>query len=128
MRLRTQTSQRSVAETVQRLIDALEARGIAVFAQIDHAAGAREAGLELRDEVVVIFGDPRVGTLLMQEDASVGYELPLRILVWDAEGQTTVGWRPAPELASGYDLSATAEVLQRMEGLLEQLAAESTAG
>jgi uncharacterized protein (DUF302 family) len=126
--LRTQISPHSVAESVERLLDALDARGIAVFARVDHAAGARDAGLELDDEVIVIFGDPRVGTPLMQEDASVGYELPLRLLVWDSgDGQTTVGWRPPTELASDYDLSGHAEVLQRMEGLLEQLAAEITA-
>jgi uncharacterized protein (DUF302 family) len=113
---------------VERLLGALDARGIAMFAQVDHAAGARDAGLDLPDEVVVIFGDPRAGTPLMQEDASVGYELPLRLLVWDSgDGQTTVGWRPPTELARDYDLSGHAEVLQRMEGLLEQLAAESAA-
>lgn len=128
MSLRTESSPHSVAETVERLLGALDARGIAMFAQVDHAAGARDAGLDLPDEVVVIFGDPRAGTPLMQEDASVGYELPLRLLVWDSgDGQTTVGWRPPTELARDYDLSGHAEVLQRMEGLLEQLAAESAA-
>jgi uncharacterized protein (DUF302 family) len=116
-----------VAGTVDRLVAALETRGTRVFARIDHAAAAREAGLELADEQLLVFGDPRVGTLLMQEDASVGYELPLRLLVWDDGGATRIGWRPPTELADAYGVSARAEVLERIEGLLEQLVAEATA-
>ena len=116
-----------MSDTVDRLVSALGARGIRVFARIDHAAGAREAGLELADEELLVFGDPRVGTLLMQEDASLGYELPLRLLVWDDGGATRIGWQPPTELAGKYGVSARAEVLQRMEGLVEQLVAEATA-
>jgi len=125
--LRTEPSPHPVSDTVDRLVSALGARGIRVFARIDHAAGAREAGLELADEELLVFGDPRVGTLLMQEDASLGYELPLRLLVWDDGGATRIGWQPPTELAGKYGVSARAEVLQRMEGLVEQLVAEATA-
>lgn len=127
MSLRTTTSPHPVAGTVDRMVSALEARDIRVFARVDHAAGARESGLELADEVLLIFGDPRVGTLLMQEDAAAGYELPLRVLFWDAGGQTMVGWRPPTELGGEYRLDEHPDVLQRMEGLLEQLVAESVA-
>lgn len=115
-----------VADTVDGLMAALAKRGINVFARIDHAAGAREAGLELADEQVLVFGDPRVGTLLMQEDATIGYELPLRLLVWDDGGATKIGWRPPTELSGEYRIALHAEVLQGMEGLLEQLVAEAT--
>jgi uncharacterized protein (DUF302 family) len=125
--LKTAASPHSVAGTVDRMIAALEARGIVVFARIDHAEGAREAGLELPDEQLLVFGDPRVGTLLMQEDPSVGYELPLRVLVWDADRQTTVGWRQPTELVKHYELSSHRKGLERMDALLEQLVAESTA-
>ena len=125
--LRTEPSPHPVTDTVDRLVTALDARGTRVFARIDHAAGAREAGLELADEQLLVFGDPRVGTLLMQDDAAVGYELPLRLLVWDDDGATRIGWRPPTELAAEYGVSARAEVLERIEGLLEQLVAEATA-
>jgi uncharacterized protein (DUF302 family) len=115
-----------VTDTVDRLVAALDGRGIRVFARIDHAAGAREAGLELADEQLLVFGDPRVGTLLMQDDAAVGYELPLRLLVWDDDGATSIGWRPTTELAAEYAVSTRVEVLERIEGLLEQLVAEAT--
>jgi uncharacterized protein (DUF302 family) len=125
--LQSATSPHSVADTTDRMVAALARRDITVFARIDHAAGARDAGLELADEQLLVFGDPRVGTLLMQEDPAVGYELPMRVLFWDAGGRTMVGWRPPAELAEQYGLAGRAEVLERMAGLLAQLAAEATA-
>lgn len=128
MTVKTADSPHPVTDTVDRIVAALDARGITVFARVDHAAGARNAGLELADEQLLVFGDPRAGTGLMQEDATVGYELPLRMLVWDDGGQTRLGWRPPPELASEYSLAAHAEVLVKMGGLLEQLAAAGASG
>src|SRR5438128_57047 len=88
----TTVSPHTVAETVERLRGSLERRSITLFATIDHAAGAHEVGLELPDEAVVVFGDPRAGTPLMQKDPAVGIELPLRVLVWDEGGTTMVGY------------------------------------
>ncbi|HEV3461939.1 MAG TPA: DUF302 domain-containing protein [Candidatus Dormibacteraeota bacterium] len=124
MSLTTVKSGYSVPATVDRLLAALGRRGITVFAPIDHAAGARKAGLELANEVLVIFGDPRVGTMLMQADPAVGYELPLRLLVWDAGGQTMIGYRRPTELRDDFALGDQLEVLERMENLLEQITAE----
>jgi uncharacterized protein (DUF302 family) len=116
----------SVPATVDLVIAALGRRGITVFARIDHAAGARKAGLELADEEVLIFGDPRVGTRLMQADAAVGYELPLRLLVWDAGGQTRIGYRRQMELPDDFAVADQIETLRRMETLLEQITAEAS--
>ena len=124
MSLTTVESAHGVTSTVDRLIAALGRRGISVFARIDHAAGARKAGLELADEELVIFGDPRAGTVLMQADATVGYELPLRLLIWDAGGQTMIGYRRPTELRDEFALGNQLEILQRMESLLEQITAE----
>jgi uncharacterized protein (DUF302 family) len=111
---------------MDRLVAALDRRGIAVFARIDHGAGARDAGLQLTEEEVLIFGDPRVGTLLMQDDPEIGYELPMRLLVWNAGGQTRVGYRTPVELAASYAVGNHTETLQRMDALLRALLAEST--
>ena len=119
-------SPHTVPATVDRLIAALGRRGISVFARIDHAAGARKAGLTLADEEVMIFGDPRAGTPLMQADPTIGYELPLRILVWDAGGRTKIGYRAPTELASDFAVAAQLETLRRMENLLQQISAESS--
>jgi uncharacterized protein (DUF302 family) len=63
----------------------------------DHAAGARTVGLELPDEVVLVFGSPTAGTPLMQADPRAGIDLPLRILVWSDDGGTRVAFRdPGP--------------------------------
>jgi uncharacterized protein (DUF302 family) len=118
-------SEDSVAETMDRLAGAVDRRGIQVFARIDHAGGARAAGLELADEEVLIFGDPRVGTLLMQSDPEVGYDLPLRVLVRDAAGETAIEYRPVAEAAKSYDLGDQDAVIERIDGLLAQLAAEA---
>jgi uncharacterized protein (DUF302 family) len=121
------SSPHGVGETMDRLIAALEQRSIRVFARIDHAGAAREVGLQLADEELVIFGDPRAGTLLMQTDPAAGLELPLRVLVWDAEGATTIGYRPPTELAELYPIANRVEVLERMQGLLETIVGEATA-
>jgi uncharacterized protein (DUF302 family) len=106
-------------ETVRRLIEAVESRGLTVFARIDHAAGAREAGLELADEQVVLFGNPRAGTPLMQDDPRIGVELPLRILVWaDADG-VLLGYRDPRDLDGTYDVAAEHRpILEQMANLL----------
>jgi uncharacterized protein (DUF302 family) len=82
-------SARPVAELLDRLESALAAKGITVFARIDHAAGAASAGMKLRPTSVLIFGNPMAGTPLMQAEQLLGLDLPLRILAWqDAEGRS----------------------------------------
>jgi uncharacterized protein (DUF302 family) len=126
MSLTAVESPHSVRTTVDRLIAALNRRGLAVFARVDHSGGARSAGLELADEEVLIFGDPRVGTFLMQSDPEIGYELPLRVLVWEIGGQTRVGYRRPIEVEN-YAVTDQTELLDRMNRLLTDLVAESTA-
>jgi uncharacterized protein (DUF302 family) len=120
-------SRHTVGETVARLIASLEQRHIKLFARIDHAGEAGGAGLELGPEELLLFGDPRVGTLLMQADPRVGLELPLRILVWQAGETTLVGYRPPQELAAEYEVEAHASVLAAMANLLAVLVPEATA-
>lgn len=113
--------------TVTRLLDAISHRGLTVFAQIDHAAAAREAGMELPDEVVIVFGNPRSGTPLMQTDPRVGIELPLRMLVWNQAGQTIVGYNDPKAFAAAYDLTTQATTLDAMSSLLCALADDAAA-
>ena len=121
----TRSASGSVAEVVERLLAALEQRSITVFAVIPHSAGARKVGLDLRDQTVVIFGNPQVGTPLMQSDATVGIELPLRILVWDKDGTTTLGYHDPIDLAEEYSLGDAGAVLERMHHLLGELVDEA---
>ena len=73
----------SARETLDRLLAALAERKLAVFSRIDHAAGAASVGLSLRPTEVVIFGNPKGGTALMQDRQSSGIDLPLKALVWE---------------------------------------------
>jgi uncharacterized protein (DUF302 family) len=114
-----------VEETVERLVAALEARSVMVFARIPHSVGARSVGLSLPEQTVVIFGNPQVGTPLMQLDPTVGIELPLRILVWDDHGTTRVSYRDPTSLAGDYALNDSGATLERMRHLLEELSAEA---
>ena len=125
MAFKTVESPYSVDHTVGRLIDSLFRRGITVFARIDHASNAHLVGLELAPEQVLLFGDPRAGTVLMQGDPRVGLELPLRMVVWRKDGATHIGYEEPAGLADAYDLAGLAETLRRMGALLGQLAAEA---
>ena len=112
------------AATLAGLRDALSRGGLTVFAEIDHAAGAREAGMELPDETVIVFGNPRAGTPLMRDDPRVGIELPLRMLVWDSGDGTQLGYRDPRDLADSYHVDGHAQRLAAMASLLESLATE----
>jgi uncharacterized protein (DUF302 family) len=112
--------------TMRALVDAIEQRGLTVFARIDHAAGAREVELELADEEVVLFGSPVSGTPLMQADARIGIELPLRMLVWSDGEQVLLGHNDPRVLAGAYDVSAHEQTLAQMAALLEALAAAAS--
>ena len=74
-----------------RLREALDSHGLQLFARIDHATGARKAEVELEPNVLLIFGNPSVGTPLMQADPRVGIELPLRMLIWQDPHGTHIG-------------------------------------
>ena len=127
MDLTTAQSPNSVGETVDRLSAALRQRDIKIFARIDHAGAARDVGLDLAAEEVLIIGNPRAGKPLMQADPRVGLELPLRILVWSHNGATQVGYRSPEQLAAEYDLEAHGAALAAMAQLLGDLVGEATA-
>ena len=119
-------SRHDVPTTVRRLTAALDARGIRLFAVIDHAAGAAEAGLELPEEVVLIFGAPRVGTLLMQADPRAGLDLPLRTLVWSDGGTTRVAFHDPRTLAADFTLTDRSDTLTALHDLLHHLVRDAT--
>ena len=116
------------ADEVQaRLREALDAHGLQLFARIDHATGARKANVELQPNVLLIFGNPSVGTPLMQADPRVGIELPLRMLIWQDPDGTHVGYLDPRELADRYALDGHQQTLERQTAVLTKLAA-ATAG
>jgi uncharacterized protein (DUF302 family) len=116
----------SYSDAVSALLTAIADRGLAVLGRVDHAAGARAAGLELAAEEVILFGNAVSGTPLMQRDPRVGIELPLRMLVWETADGTRLGYHDPRLLAHGYELAGHKETLERMSNLLAALAAAAT--
>ncbi|MEO6858459.1 MAG: DUF302 domain-containing protein [Solirubrobacteraceae bacterium] len=114
------------AETVRRLLSGIERRWLTLFGRIDHAAAAREAGLELASEEVFVFGNPKAGTVLMQTDPRIGIELPLRILAWEDADGALLGYHDPRELAERYSVEPHVATLQAMAGLLAELTSEAT--
>ncbi|HZC75896.1 MAG TPA: DUF302 domain-containing protein [Gaiellaceae bacterium] len=99
------TSPRPVDDTVSRLRQLLDARGIRLFAVIDHSAEAEAVGLELRSTKVVLFGNPRAGTPVMAAAPLAALDLPLKVLVWDDDGETRLAYTEPAELAARYGLT-----------------------
>ncbi len=105
--LTTVTSSLGFDETLRRLGAGVEAAGMTIFARIDHAAGARQAGLELRPTTLLIFGNARGGTPLMQAAQTLGIDLPLRALIWDDEsGKTWLSYNQPAWLVARHSLDA----------------------
>ena len=97
----------SVKETVDRLVQRVESKGLTVFCRIDHAAGAMAAGLQLRPTEVLVFGNAMGGTPLMQASQTIGIDLPLKALAWqDAGGQTWLGYNDPVWLTERHGIAA----------------------
>jgi uncharacterized protein (DUF302 family) len=121
--LTTIASSLDPGETMDRLETEIRARGMQVFARIDHAAGAAEAGLALAPTELIIFGNARAGTPLMQADQTMGIDLPLKALVWqDAAGKTWLAYDQPVWLAQRHGFGEQmAPALDRMEAMLGEL-------
>jgi uncharacterized protein (DUF302 family) len=102
----TKLSSRPVPDTVASLVAIINAKGVKLFAVIDQRAEAQAAGLELRETTLVIFGNPAAGTPVMAAAPMAALDLPLKVLVWDDNGQTKVSYTGPAELAARYELSA----------------------
>jgi uncharacterized protein (DUF302 family) len=114
-------------ETMDRLAAAVRDNGMTVFARIDHAAGAVDAGLALPATELLIFGNARGGTPLMQSAPTIGIDLPLKALVWqDSAGKTFLAYNDPLWLARRHGLG-TPPAAEAMTAALKALAAAATA-
>ena len=109
-------SQFSVKETIDRLVAKVTSVGLLVFARVDHAAGAKQAGFDLRPTELLLFGNPRGGTPLMLDKQSAGIDLPVKALDWeDAAGKVWLTYNDAAWIAERHALSeASAEAVRAM--------------
>jgi uncharacterized protein (DUF302 family) len=118
----TIASKFSVKETLDRLEANLKTKDITVFARIDHAAGATSVRMPLRPTELLIFGNPKAGTPLMQSNQTIGIDLPLKVLAWqDASGKTWISYNDPSWLAKRHGLGQ--EVQATVNGLDAALSA-----
>ena len=101
--MKTLKSEFGPEKTMERLEAEIKAHGMTVFARINHAALASEAGLALRPTEVILFGNPRGGTPLMQAKQTLGIDLPLKALVYQGPGRKVLEERPMPKIAAPTD-------------------------
>jgi uncharacterized protein (DUF302 family) len=115
-------------DTMNRFEAEVRTQGMTVFAHIDHAAGAAGAGLPLRPTDLLIFGDARGGTPLLQANQTIGIDLPLKVLVWqDDSGITWLAYNDPSWIAQRHDLGPEAmPTIQTITALLSALATAAT--
>ena len=125
--LTTVASSFSPKETMDRLEAEIRAKGMSVFARVDHAAGAAEAGLELRPTELIIFGNARGGTPLMQASQTAGIDLPLKVLVWqDAAGKTWLSYNEPSWIVQRHGLRVRAEIIDKLAAALSVMSRTAT--
>lgn len=111
----------SADETVTRIEQALASKNIPVFAVFDHDKNARNADLDLRPTKIIVFGSPRTGTPLMQENQAIAIELPLKIAVWEEPGnQVKMAYQDMKRIAGKYGL-ADHPAIGKIQELLENI-------
>ena len=117
-------------DTMNRLKAEVKAKGMTVFARIDHAAGATVVGLSLRPTELLIFGNAKAGTPLIQSVQTIGIDLPLKALIWqDASGDTWLSYNDPAWLAQRQRLSGETEAaVSIMAAALDAVAKAATTG
>jgi len=126
--LTTRPSQHGPRDTMNRLEAAVKAKGMTVFARIDHSAGADCVGPALRPTELLIFGNARAGTPLMQSVPTIAIDLPLKAIAWeDPAGQTWLSYNDPAWLATRHGLDGTTDaVIAQMSRALDEMAKAAT--
>jgi len=123
-----QKSNYSVQETTDRLERILTEKGLKIFEKVNHQNGAASVGMDLSPSVVLIFGNPKLGTPLMQCAPTVAIDLPQKMLIWEnAEGEVQIGYNSADYLKSRHNIEGCTQELQKISGALRNFA-QSAAG
>lgn len=120
-------STRDFSQTVTALDSAITAANLKIFGRVDHAANARGVNLELRPTTVFIFGNPQVGTRLMNCEQTIAIDLPLKVLVWeDSSRAVFVAYEPPARVAERHRVQGCRDVIDRMTSALGALTAAAT--
>ncbi len=114
-------SANDASKTADQLVAAIEKAGAKVFARVDHAAGAKAAGMALEPTILVMFGNPKIGTPIIAADRRAGLDLPIRVLIWEEAGKTKLGYEDPADLKSRYAVAGADEAFAAMTGALDKL-------
>ncbi len=117
-------SPHGVGKTIDRFELAVKKAGMNIFARIDHAQAAKKVGMQLRPTQLLIFGNPKVGTKLMQSNQLIGIDLPLKALAWkDEKGAVWLGYYRPTDLLAAQNIADQPQVGKKMAGALAKFAA-----
>jgi uncharacterized protein (DUF302 family) len=120
-------SSHEVKATADRLENTLKQKGMTVFIRINHAAGAQKVGKKLRPTELVVFGNPKVGTPLMQCSQSTAIDLPQKALIWeDDQGQVWLSYNDPNYLVERHGITGCDEVIKKIEKALSNFAKAAT--
>jgi len=123
----TLVSQHSVKETAERLASSLSEKGMTIFNRIDHSQGALKVGETLKPTVLLIFGNPKLGTALMKCSRTAGIDLPQKALIWeDSAGQVNLTYNDPGYLADRHNLADCSEVTGKITRALKTFAVKAT--
>jgi uncharacterized protein (DUF302 family) len=115
-------SKRDVKATIDALTAALEKAGIKIVARVDHAAAAQNAKMELRPTTLLIFGNPALGTPLMQSTQKIGLDLPMKVLAYtDDAGKTWIAYQKPDALKARHGISGKDDIFAKMTGALDKM-------
>ncbi|HEX3671861.1 MAG TPA: DUF302 domain-containing protein [Candidatus Cybelea sp.] len=123
----TKISAHSYPKTLERLSAAIRSAGNTIFATIDQSAAAESVGMALRPTTLIVFGNPKGGTPLMDAYPLVALDLPLKILVWEVPEGVKIGYVPMSSIAARYGVEGMAARIAAMDATLVTLT-ESAAG
>jgi len=115
-------SDTSFAATMERVEPEVRARGLFVMRVLDHAAGAAQVGRSLNPNSVVLFGNPQIGSQVMQCAPRAGIDLPQKLLLWEADGEVFVAYNDPKYLGRRHSIMGCDEVLARVASNLDGLA------
>ncbi len=112
----------SVKKTAEKMVKILKNKGLTVFNTINHTKGAKGVGMDLRPTTLIIFGNPKMGTKLMQCDQRMGLMLPMKILVWkNKKGKVMLGYTDPMHFKEKFQLKDCNGILTKMKGALNKL-------
>lgn len=110
-----------VKTTSERLVAVIKKAGATLFAVIDHQEGAKKAGLEMNAATVVLFGNPKIGTPIMNANPRAALDLPIKVLIWNEDGKTMIGALSPAALKTRYAIEGAEKPFKMMNGALNKL-------